>query len=125
MEIVTQFDKKAKIRIHRLKGIVKLQSLLKILKGIYAASDFQTGLNSLWDLREADFGSLVAADFEKVRDLVAQFWGIGGKSRAALVVTGDLEYGFSRMLGIMFQSKSSSEIQVFRDLDEAMKWLTS
>jgi len=125
MEIVTQFDKKAKIRIHRVKGIVKLQSLLQTLKGIYSASDFQADLNSLWDMREADISSFVTADVEQVRDLVGKFWGTGGESRSALVVTGNFEFGLSRMYELLLQSKTTSEVQVFRDLDKAKAWLAS
>jgi hypothetical protein len=56
---------------------------------------------------------------------VAVHWATAGKSKAALVVSGDFEFGLSRMYEIFLESKTSNDVMVFRDIQKAMAWVTS
>ena len=125
VDITTEIDKEANLRTHKVTGGVTVDSLLAKLGEIYSRPDFQADMNSLWDLRGAEFLSMTSSELEKLANFVVGHWGTGGKSRAALVVSRDFEFGLSRMYEIFVESRMSGEVEVFRDLDEALAWVKS
>ena len=44
-------------------------------------------------------------------------------SKTAIVASGDLDYGLSRMISILTEGKTAYNIQAFRSMDEANEWL--
>ncbi|MBW2192582.1 MAG: hypothetical protein JRF27_02220 [Deltaproteobacteria bacterium] len=125
MEITTNIDKEAGLRTHKVTGTLSIDDLMAKLGEIYSIPDFQPDMNVLWDLRSADLASFSTSDIQKVRDFVGYKWGTGGSSRAALVVSRDIDFGLSRMYEISLESITTSLLQVFRDFDEALTWLRS
>ena len=101
MEISTEINKKKNIRCHIVRGVIDVRELTEYLKEIYNFSDFDSGMSVLWDLQEADFSSVSKEDVRSLMEYVGKQWGKGGKSKAALVVSHDLDYGLSRMYQIM------------------------
>jgi hypothetical protein len=55
--------------------------------------------------------------------LVKDHWGLSGKSKAALIVSGDQDFGMSRMYEILMDQVTENKVMVFRDLKEAYKWI--
>jgi hypothetical protein len=125
MAITIEIDEKANLRKHTVTGNVTFDEVFAELKRVYLSPDFQPDMNSLWDITKAKVTSMSSAEIHKVSDFVAAHWGPGGKSRAALVVSTDFEFGISRMVEILLESRMSAQVQVFRDIDEALKWVTS
>jgi hypothetical protein len=125
MILTTNIDKEANLRLHTVTGAVEKDAVLARLSEIYSRSDFDPDMNVLWDLREADLSSFSSADIETVRDFVGERWGTGGTSRAALIVSRDVDFGLSRMYQMLLEGYTSSSVQVFRDYDEAFNWITS
>ena len=58
-------------------------------------------------------------------EYVVKKWGTGGKSKAALVVSPDLEFGMSRMYQMMMEGATSSKVEIFKDTNEAQEWIAS
>ena len=54
-------------------------------------------------------------------NLVRTNWGVGGTSRAAIVATEPLDYGLSRMYGLLLDLYTSSEVRVFNTKKEALE----
>ena len=49
---------------------------------------------------------------------------VNGKQYSAdIIVSGDLEYGLTRMYEMMVEDETTSEINVFRDRETAENWL--
>jgi hypothetical protein len=44
-------------------------------------------------------------------------------SKTAIVASGDLDYGLSRMISILTEGRTVYNIQAFRSMDEANEWL--
>jgi len=124
MAIKTDLLKAENLRIHTVTGSLSLEKLITALKNIYASDKVGTDINALWDIREADVSSFSHQDIVRVRDLVKKHWGVGGASRAAIVVTDLLDYGLSRMYGLLMESYTSSEVKVFKTKKEALEWLS-
>jgi len=123
MEIRSTIMKDKNLRTHTVSGVLAVDQLLKHLRGIYASPDFQSDMDVLWDLRDADFSAISSADVESVRDLVKDHWGLSGKSKAALIVSGDQDFGMSRMYEILMDQVTENKVMVFRDRKEAYKWI--
>ena len=96
---------------------------MEALNRIYASPDHNPDLDVLWDLRDTKVSSMSSSDIEGVSDHVAKHWGTGGRSRAALVVSQDFEFGLSRMYQVYLESRISTQVRVFRNMAEAEAWL--
>ncbi len=125
MEFTTHIDKEANLRINTVIGSITKERLFEKLNEIYLVPDFDPDMNVLWDLREADLSSFQSPDLQHLRDFVKNHWGTGGKSKAALVVSRDLDFGLSRMYEFFIEDKTSNDVHVFRNLDEALEWVSS
>jgi hypothetical protein len=123
VEISIQIDNRKNIRWHVVKGVIDVRDLAEYLKGIYASSDTNSEMNSFWDLQNADFSSVTSDDVRVFMGYVGNIWGKGGNSKAALVVSNDLDFGLSRMFQIMMEGATSSAIEVFKDIDAAKQWI--
>jgi len=123
MEISIQINKERNLRSHKVKGLISVRELKENLLGIYKSPEYYPDMNALWDLRDADFSSVTTAEVRSLIEMVKEYWGQGGKNKAALIVSRDLDYGLSRMYEILMSGSSSGNIMVFRKYDEAEKWL--
>jgi hypothetical protein len=79
----------------------------------------------LWDFREGSLADLSRADLQRIVKRGAPFADRRKGGRTAIVCSREVDYGLSRM----FQSFASVqhipfEIKVFRDIQEARKWLS-
>jgi hypothetical protein len=123
MKISTHIDKNNKIRSHKVEGELTLDGVKEQLNKIYSSTDFESDMNVIWDLREAGFSSMDASGVRSVMEYVSRNWGESGKSKGALVVSRDLDFGLSRMYEMLMESVSTNEIRVFKDIDEAKIWI--
>jgi len=123
MDISAEIDKQKNIRWHVVRGRIDVRELAEYLKGIYASSDSNSEMNVFWDLQKADFSSVSSDDVRTFMAYVGKIWGKGGKSKAALVVSNDLDFGLSRMYQIMMEGATSSAIEVFKDKKRAKEWI--
>lgn len=125
MEFDTRIDKSANLRIHKVSGTVTVADLVAKLKELYSSPTFEPDMNVLWDLRDARIESAKSPEIDDLSLFVAGHWATSGKSKAALVVSGDFEYGLSRMYEVFLESKSPNDVMVFRNIEKAMAWVKS
>ena len=125
MKISTNINSKKNIRMHLIEGYIDTMELIEYLKNVYNSTDFIPDMNVFWDLRKADFSKISSSEVRNVMEFVSKGWGKSGKSKAALIVSKDLDYGLSRMYQIMMDSASKNEISIFKDVEEAEKWIES
>lgn len=122
MPIKTQIDTDTGLRRHKVKGKFTLMDIRQTLDNIYSQPDFRPDADVLWDLRDAtpDFSS---EDVRQLAEFVAKKWGPSGTSRAAFVVSSDYQFGMSRMYEMLLKSQSQNTLMVFRDIEDAERWL--
>ena len=123
MEISIYIDPRADVREHKVSGLIDIQQLKDFLKKLYETPDFNPNMSVIWDLGEADFSAVSSSDVRSVMDLVGKYWGVGGKSKAALVVAKEVGFGLTRMYEILMSSATTSKVMVFKTMDEARKWM--
>jgi hypothetical protein len=125
MQISTVIDEEKNIRSQVVRGAIDVSELAEYLKGLYAATDSYSEMNVFWDLQEADFSAVSGDDVRTFMAYVGKIRGQGGESRAALVVSNDLDFGLSRMYQILMEGATSSAVEVFKDKDKAKQWIHS
>lgn len=123
MAISTTIDLETGIRMHTVTGQPQRNELFDMLRNLYSRPDFDPNRDVLWDMREADLTAFSTEDIQAIRDLAGRHWGAGGASRAALVVSTDVDFGLTRMYEMLMSASSTNEVRVFRDIDEAREWL--
>jgi hypothetical protein len=124
MAIETRIDRSADIRIHTASGELTFDELRATLQALYSSPDFRPEQHVLWDLREAVLTRFSLAEVRDIADLVAEHRGTADPARAALVVSRDVDYGMARMFEQVLAGGSETNVRVFRDLQEAMAWIT-
>ena len=109
------------IIVARCTGALGMKDAQETAPLIWNREDF-AGLPIVWDFREATLD----VQPKDVREL-AQF--ILSRQptpppRVGLVISRDVDYGFSRMFEV-FREDASTEVRTFRDFDEALLWARS
>ena len=123
MEITTKIDNKRGIRIHTVSGCLSKDELFSGLNEIYSRPDFQSNMNVLWDLRNADSKSVVMSDVVKTRDFVEQQWDENATIRIAFVVKTEMDLTLSAMFETLLQGKIKFQTKSFREMEESIDWL--
>jgi hypothetical protein len=82
--------------------------------------DFRPGFNQLADFRQVTETVISGADIEELSRRTI----FSARSRRAFVVATDLQYGFSRMFGTFREMGGEPGIATFRDIGEALAWLS-
>ena len=125
MPITSHVDKTKNLIIYTLTGELTLDDIQSKIKSFWEAHDLT--LNALWDIRQAKLTNLKSSDMVSITALIGQYTHRfeerkGGKS--AVVASSDLQYGFSRILGALYEIEDfPTQLKIFRIMDEALEWL--
>ncbi len=99
-------------------GVVTDEDLRGHRERILADPDFGASFDQLWNFQDA---AKIDISATAVRQLArARSYEPGVKR--AIVTPSDLGYGLARMFQIL-HDEAPEDLRVFRDLEEAMKWL--
>ena len=118
-------------RIHEGLRLVVTQYLNTVTDDTFVSSyehllndpAMQPGFSELVDLSEAENLKITSAGMQKAGRLIETF--LRGQSegmRTAVFAPFDRGFGLARMYE-MLNDRSTESVMVFRDLDEAMRWL--
>ena len=81
---------------------------------------FKPGFNQLMDFRLATTSTLTHGDVV----MLAERTIFSPQSRRAFVVSADWQFGYSRMFGTLRDGKGETGIMTFRDVKDALAWLS-
>jgi hypothetical protein len=124
MEFLVHIDKKKNYRSHKITGLINATELYNLLSKFYKSSQFDPNMNSLWDLREADFSAVTSDEVQSFVTIVKKYFGQEGQdNKAAIIVSSNFEYGIARMYEIPLSLGTSGNITVFKNYDDAENWL--
>jgi hypothetical protein len=121
--ITFRIDKASGIVFTTIAGQTSLDEILEGLKNILNHPDFGPGLNGIADLRQSELNTF-QADVKKIADLMIEYRGTIGPSKAAVVVSRDITFGMTRVFQV-FAEQSSVETAIFRSMEEALCWIHS
>lgn len=123
MPITYDIDRSQNLTIFTLLGEVSVQDFFATLNRYGNAGPT---LFELYDARSLEGRRLSAEEMDMLTDYLFRFSNVRpGGSKTAIVASGDLDFGLSRMLSTLTEGKTVYTIQAFRDMDDAKNWLTS
>jgi hypothetical protein len=107
------------IRMQIVRGMVDIQAFTGYLKQLYNSPGFDPGMNILWDFREADFSLVPTQDIYPFQEVVRKYWGKGGKTRLAIVVSEDIGYDLTKIWQTLMEFNFPNRIEIFDDIETA------
>lgn len=105
------------------RGAFDIHDFTRLADELLAHPDWQPGCQCLFDYRGTDFAAVQAVELRWAADLHAERNGRIGQGRAALVMKDLLDFGMGRMYEMSLGDRAAAELQVFRDIAEARRWI--
>ena len=122
MPIDTVIDNDKGVIIHTVTGRITFEDITSSFEKATNHSDFVKSLPVLWDFRAAD-GTKITGN--EIKTFIRFYESQSDKRsgiKAALLVSGDLEFGLLRM----YEAQAfniPAQIEIFRNYDDAMQWV--
>jgi hypothetical protein len=125
MSITSNIDPSKQLSTFTATGKITSNEIAETIELFYKK---QPGNNVLWDFRYADLKALIFSN--ELENIATSFFKIRWKSselgKTAIVASNDLWFSIAKMYTKFSEIKNLSHIiQVFRFMDEAIKWLGS
>jgi len=121
MPITYDIDRSRDLTVFSLSGEVGYQAFISALidYGREGTTFFE-----LYDLRSISGKRLTTGEISSLADFLSRHPDLRSPgNKTAVVVSEDIDYGFSRMISMLTEDTTAYDIEVFRDIDEAWKWL--
>ena len=124
MKIKRKTDKHLNIRVHTVEGIVTNEKIIAYLCGLYSSSSFDSSMNFLWDLRNADLSHFSLPEVVILRDFVEKNLSTPKALKAAFVVACQIDLSLSTMFETLMNGSAVST-KGFFNMADAEKWVVS
>jgi hypothetical protein len=95
--------------------------IVAALERAYDDPQFASGMNVLFDLRDAR-PDVTSGDIRRIVDFVSRHREARGVGKSAVIASRDVDYGMARVAQVHLEPLGI-ELAVFRDLHEAEQWL--
>ena len=122
MPIRYRIDSERNLVIVEADGVLKDSDYLEARAKLAKDPLLRPGMMQLMDFRSVELHDLTIDMYCRFIDQEIELKPQYGDYRLAVVTSSDLHFGFTRMF-IVEMGASSSDMQVFRDMDEAKAWL--
>ena len=122
MKVNTVVDQEALTMIHTVTGEMTLDEIKSSYEVILSHPEFQEGMNSIWDMRNADASKFDRQDVIRVARYFETQFKNRAKFKVAVIVFRDLEYDLSKIYQVA-AADLPAKIGIFNNLEEAKKWL--
>ncbi len=120
MPITTSVDNEKQLTTHTVIGQVSFEEGMETLK---QSLEVQPTRNVLWDFRKASLARVSSKETEAMMNYIQHHSEKRSGGKTALVASGNLEYGLSRMAETLAEIKTISiQINAFRSFKEAIQW---
>lgn len=124
MPIKHVFDQQQQFLHVKASGQMSTDDFKSTVKEILSSEDYPPDIATLWDLQNFDF-SVISSKFEKSIIDIHKKYSARGKTRIAMLVSGQL----GASMCMMYKSLSSMygiphEFEVFHNINDAKSWLT-
>lgn len=117
-----KIDREKSIAVITVQGTPKVSDIRHTIEALLDHPDHLDGMDEIWDFREASL-TFSANELEDLALFVNQHLDKLAR-HTALVVSKDLEYGIARMWSAYAEAKAPQVRHIFRDMEEALDWLT-
>ena len=125
MSITSKIDPSKQLSTFIATGKISSNEIVATIESFYKK---QPSNNVLWDFRYADLKAVIFSnELENITTTFTKLnWKLQKAGKTAIVASNDLWFSVARMYAKFAEIKNLSHIiQIFRFMDEAIKWLGS
>lgn len=123
MPIITTIDKRIDLTVFTVSGEMTYKEQAAALKDFY---DAKPTANVLWDLRKQEGHRLTHEELQDIIVYVKSRETVRRTGKTAMVSNSDLDFGLARMIATFAEMENLPwEIQAFRTMDQALKWINA
>ena len=119
----TRFVREPDYMLVAMQGALDLPRVKALIEQFVSHPEFESGMAVLWDARELTEFDLDFDDMREFGKFLAALSERRGGGRSAMVATHDAVFGTFRIHQLLNQPVVSYEFHVFRDFEEARRWL--
>ena len=123
MEFEISFVKEKSYFIIKTSGDTTPDDVEASLKQVFNSPYWSNGTHILYDNRLENLHNLSSDDVQKISLKFTQFNDKLENSKIALVMPNDIAFGLARMWEIYTENTASFRTNVFRSMDDAIKWI--
>ncbi len=105
----------------KLSGKIDKNTFLDAFELTVSDKRYKKGMGRLWDLRDSDLSCLESKTIVEIAQYPNNLPAGINDVKVAFLARRDIEFGLARM--VEMSSLGSTEIRVFRAMDEAEEWL--
>ncbi len=117
-------DPVTRCRTARFTGAITDRELLGAFEQLVRDPAYDTSMNDLIDLRDVTHMGVTSAGLHRLIALYDERGPTAMLTRNAIVAPTDVLYGVSRMFQTLRGEGLPAELEVFRTIDEAERWIT-
>lgn len=121
MPISVRIDIKQGVVFRVIKGSVTVDEIIESFSSVLKDDNYRPGMKTLTDMREV-VHSATPEDVKRIAGFILEQMSTIGSLKAAVVVSTDVSFGMTQILRALVD-RGSTDIRVFRDMEEAMSWL--
>ncbi len=121
MPISVQIDKKQGVVFRVIEGSITTEELIESFTAVLESDDYHPGMKTLTDMRDV-IHSATPQDVRRIAGFILDQMSTIEALKAAIVVSSDVSFGMTQMLKALVD-RGSTDIRVFRELEEATLWL--
>jgi hypothetical protein len=122
MPVDIRLDAEAGIVYTTIEGLYTAGELLAAFEVLFDNPDFRPGLKGIADLRKAETYP-PATDVMRIARYLIEHEEKIGKSRTAVLISGDVSFGTTRMFQAYADDSIGIETRIFYEMEEARRWL--
>jgi hypothetical protein len=123
--IAFSIDADARRRVATFTGRIGDRELFDAYASLVNEPDYDPSLDDLIDLRGVTHMGVTGTGLHRLIAMYDQRESDGYRTRAAIVAPTDVLYGVARMFQALRGDDTPEEIEVFRSMDAALRWLTA
>ena len=121
MPIVTNKEENKDLTVFTVTGVLSHEEVMPVVKSFYEGEPTK---HVLWDLINTTEVHLTSAEVEKIATYRMRYEGKRASGKTAIVAQKDVLFGISRMFEMQSKMRKAPYlIMVFRNMDDAYKWL--
>jgi len=106
-------------------GHIDVNGIAGTLKAVVGDEAWNPGMDLVVDYSDSSTVDLNSEMVREISHLVKAENNKLGSGKMAIVMTTDLDYGYARMFQLLTEDYIDKEINVYRDSESALKWISS
>lgn len=105
------------------RGVYNIDDHMRILKDVVTRDFWTPGMNLLIDDSELDFSRTSLEQLREAGLKRIEFDALIGNGKTAVLVNSLINFGRARQFELITTGKISTKMEIFKDEDEAVRWL--